>query len=233
MDGKIQAVIFDVSGTLLHLREPVGETYARFAKVHGVVVPADRLTEAFGRIFAAAPANVYPGEPLWKAEALERQWWSVLVRDTFRAADQMVRFEDFDTFCDSLWSHYAGTEAWELAPAAREMLREIASGSRQVAILSNFDQRLRRLLLAFELHEIFDAITTPADAGAAKPERQIFDVCLKRLGIPGHRAVYVGDHPENDFDGAASAGLHPIDVTLFESLAELPAALDALEKELA
>lgn len=232
MDGKIQAVIFDAAGTLLHLREPVGETYARLAAQFGVATPATRLTEAFGRVFAAAPPNVYPGEPLWRSAALERAWWKTLVRDTFRAADQMVRFDDFDGFFDTVWETYAGAGAWSVAVGAEAALDTLAAGGRQLAILSNFDQRLRPLLRALGLHERFDAITTPADAGAAKPEKQIFDVCLKRLGLPGHRTVYVGDHPDQDVAGARSAGLHPFDVNALTTLADLPAALEAFEKEL-
>jgi putative hydrolase of the HAD superfamily len=231
--GRIQAVIFDAAGTLLRLREPVGETYARFAKAHGVDVPAGRLDEAFARVFAAAEPNVHPGQPLYRAEALERVWWHERVRETFRAADQMVRFGDFDAYFDEIWSHYASKDAWELAAGTREALHAITAGGRRVAVLSNFDQRLRGLLRSFDLDEIFEVVTTPADSGAAKPERQIFDVCLKRLGLGGHRAAYVGDRAEEDLDGARNAGMHPINVTRLSSLTELPAVLDALEKELA
>ena len=232
-DGRIQAVIFDAAGTLLRLREPVGQTYARFAKAHGADVPPSRIDEAFARVFKAAPPNLHAGEPIWRSESLERTWWQDRVRETFRAADQMVRFDDFDAFFDEVWEHYAGAGAWELAAGTREALTTISENGRRLAVLSNFDQRLRPLLAAFDLGDFFEAVTTPADAGAAKPDRQIFDVCLKRLGLGGHRAAYVGDDPADDHDGARQAGLHPIDVTRFSSLLELPAALDALEKELA
>ena len=231
-DGRIQAVAFDAAGTLLRLREPVGETYSRFAKTHGVDVPAGRLDESFARVFRAAPPNLHAGEPIWRSEALERAWWHDRVRETFRSADQMVRFDEFDLFFAEVWDHYAGAGAWELAAGTREALTSISKSGRLLAVLSNFDHRLRPLLASFELADFFEAITTPADAGAAKPDRRIFDVCLKRLGLGGHRVAYVGDDPSDDHEGAQLAGLHPIDVTRFSSLTELPAALDALEKEL-
>ena len=229
----IQAVIFDAAGTLIRLAEPVGDTYARVAKAHGVDVPAARLDEAFARVFAGAPANVHPGEPLWRAEGLERGWWFDRVRETFRAADQMVHFDDFDAFFDAVWTHFGSADAWQPAPGTQHALDALAERRIALGIVSNFDQRLRPLLAALDLHEPFDAITTPAEAGAAKPERRIFDVCLKRLGKGAHRALYVGDDPEEDVAGARAAGLHALDVTTLGSLAELPSALDALEKELA
>ena len=231
-NGRIQAVIFDAAGTLILLREPVGETYARIALEHGVEVSAGRLDEAFQRVFAAAEPNVHPGEPLWRAERLEREWWHQRVRESFRAADQMLRFDDFDGYFDAVWSHYASAEAWGPAPGAAAALETLAEAGRLIAVLSNFDQRLRGLLRAFDLHEPFDAITTPADAGAAKPDRRIFDVCLKRLGTVRHRSVYVGDRYDEDIEGARAAGIHAIDVADLSSLAALPEAIDALEKEL-
>ncbi len=226
-------MIFDAAGTLLLLRDPVGESYARIARAPGVDGPAGRLDGAFQRVFDAASPNVHPGEPLWRAERLERDWWHARVRETFRAADQMARFDDFDAFFDDVWSYYADPQAWQPAPGAAAAVETLGESGRTIAVLSNFDQRLRGLLRAFDLDEPFHAITTPADAGAAKPDPRIFDVCLKRLGTPGHRAVYVGDRVDQDVDGARAAGLYAIDVADLSSLAALPEAIDALEKELA
>lgn len=229
----IQAVIFDVAGTLLRVRQPVGDTYAREARDFGVDVPGARLDEAFRRVFEAAPANVHPGTSMAAAAVLERRWWWERVRETFRAADGTARFTDFEAYFDRLWRHYGSVRAWELAPGARDCLDQLAERGYLLAVLSNFDQRLRGLLRDLELHALFEAITLPADAGAAKPERQIFDICLKRLGVANHRCVYVGDRAEEDLKSSKAAGLHPIDVASLATLLELPARVEALEKELA
>ena len=234
----IQAVIFDAAGTLIRTCEPVGEVYSRVAREYGAEVPASRLDEAFGRVFAAAPPNVHPGETLARSAVLERHWWRERVRETFRAADGTARFnapggKGFDDYFERLWNHYASARAWELLPGARAALDDLAERRLMVAILSNFDQRLRPLLRELDLHHLFEAVTLPADAGAAKPDRQIFDVCLKRLGVANHRCVYVGDRAREDIQGSKTSGLHPIDVGQLATLAELPARVEALEKELA
>jgi len=227
---RIQAVVFDAVGTLLHLREPVGETYARRAAQAGVTLPASRLEEAFGRVLAAAPPAVHPGTPLAGAASLERAWWRERVRETFRAADGVARFTDFDAFFEGLWEYYAGAAAWSVARGARPALRQLRAAGLRLAVLSNFDQRLRGLLRALELHAFFDTVTLPSDAGAAKPDRAIFDVCLKRLGLAGHRAVYVGDRAEEDLRGARAAGMAAIDVKELATLEDVPARIEALEK---
>ena len=49
-------MLFDAAGTLIELREPVGETYARVARKHGLALPPDRLEAAFRVAFTTAPA---------------------------------------------------------------------------------------------------------------------------------------------------------------------------------
>ncbi len=229
MTRRIQAALFDVAGTLLLLREPVGVCYARIARSHGVTLPAARLDEAFARVFAAAPANVHPGQPMWKSARLEREWWRARLRETFRAADQSVCFNNFNTFYDEVWAHYASPAAWRVADGAREALSKLAASGVLLGALSNFDQRLRPLLTAFELHACFDAVTTPADAGAAKPDRAIFDVCLKRLNTPAPRALYIGNQAAGDIEAARAAGLHAIAVEQIQSLAALPDEVARIE----
>jgi putative hydrolase of the HAD superfamily len=229
---RIQAVLFDAAGTLIHLRESVGTTYARSAAEVGVTVPASRLDEAFNRVIAAAPPNVHPGETEERAAELERVWWHQRVHETFRAADGMALFDDFATFFERLFDHFATAEAWGLAEGTEACLEGLAKRRVALAVLSNFDQRLRGILRHLGIHHHFDAVTLPADAGAAKPERQIFDVCLKRLGVPGHRVVYVGDRHEEDVLAAKAAGMGAIDVATLPDLGALPATIDAMEEEL-
>jgi FMN phosphatase YigB (HAD superfamily) len=46
---RIRAIVFDVGGTLIYPADPVGETYARFARAHGVKLAAEATTAAFRR----------------------------------------------------------------------------------------------------------------------------------------------------------------------------------------
>jgi len=229
---RILAVVFDAVGTLLVPSEGVGETYARLARAHGVALPPGRLQEAFARVLAAAPPNVHPGVPPGVAADRERGWWRERVRETFRAADGMARFDDFEAFFGRLWSHYAEAPAWRLQAGVKRCLDGLAARGLRLGVLSNFDQRLRRLLGALGLAERFEVVTLPADAGAAKPERAIFDACLARLGLGAGRVLYVGDHPTRDVAAAEQAGWLALDASAFPDLAALPAAVDRLEQEL-
>jgi putative hydrolase of the HAD superfamily len=224
-------VLFDAAGTLLLFRESVGETYRTFALDFGVDLPATRIREAFGRVLAHADPMVFPGEPRERRRSLERKWWWHRVRSTFRAADSAAHFTDFDAYFDRLWRHYASGAAWLLAPGTREALDALRARRVPMGVVSNFDHRLPNILQELEIIDYFETVTTPAEAGAAKPDRRIFEAALEGLGDPSGRAVYVGDRAVEDVAGALEAGLLPIPVTSLATLAELPARIDALEQE--
>ncbi|MEN8183583.1 MAG: HAD-IA family hydrolase [Myxococcota bacterium] len=225
--ARLRAVLFDAAGTLIELKEPVGETYARVARRHGACVPAGRLEDGFRRIFAAAPAMVFPGAPPAEAALRERAWWREVVRGTFRAADQQEELSDFEACFAELWRHYGSPGAWRARPGAAAVLRTLRSRGLALAILSNFDQRLPPLLAALGLAAELDAVVLPAHAGVAKPDRRIFEHALTRLGVPAAEAVYVGDDADADLAGAHGAGLAAIDVKSLATLEALPSRLEA------
>ena len=226
----LRAVLFDATGTLIELRESVGERYARTAARHGVSLPAWRIDDAFRRVVARAAPRVFPettGDPRASRER-ERDWWRMVVRDTFRATDQTVRFPDFEAFFEELFEGYAGAGAWALRPGARETLQRLHDRDLRLGVVSDFDHRLTRILEELEIAEFFQAVVLPGPEGLAKPSPEPFENALEALGVSAPEAVYVGDDPERDLAGARAAGLAALDVRELADLTELPARLATL-----
>lgn len=220
---NFRAVMLDAVGTLIRLREPVGATYARVAREHGVAIPAWRLDDAFARVVRAA-APMPPGD-----DAAERAWWRDRVREVFRAADQMQRFGDFEACFDALFAHYARADAWVAAPDAAGAIEALRAAGRRVAIASNFDHRLPAILAGLGLAP--DLVWLPRDAGTAKPDPAFFARACERLGVAPAAAVAVGDDAARDLEAARRAGLAAIDVASLASLGALPARIEALERK--
>ena len=55
-----------------------------------------------------------------------------------------------------------------------------------------------------------DALVVSEEAGVAKPDPQIFEIALDRLGVDRVETVMVGDSWPNDIAGAAAAGLRTV-----------------------
>ena len=223
-----EAVLFDAAGTLIHPSEPIGETYARAAGRQGAEISAWRIQDAFGRVFRSAPPMVFPDLAPDDVPARERAWWFDVVRSTFLAADSAVRPADFDALFEELWSHFAEPASWQLAPGVEPALEALRRAGLRLAVASNFDARLVALLEGKGLARHLDAVVLPLHAGACKPDPRFFAHALEAVGCPAERAVYVGDDPALDLEGARAAGLRAIDATGLATLAELPARIEEL-----
>jgi putative hydrolase of the HAD superfamily len=208
----VLAVLFDAAGTLVHLREPVGETYARIARRHGVDVAPGPLAAAFGAALRSPPPMVFPGLPREKVVACEREWWRSLVRDVFRRAGAEASFADFERFFEELFIHFASPGAWRPGAGARDALSALRWRGGRTGVVSNFDCRLHGILAGLGLRALLDVVVLPSDAGAAKPDARIFHFALDRLGVAPARALYVGDDADQDVAGARAAGMLAIDV---------------------
>ena len=221
-----RAALFDAVGTLIHLREPVGDTYARLAREHGIELSAPAIQAAFGRRLRSAPPMVFPGLDAAQVRAAERAWWRALVRGVFTDAGAGEPLE-FEPCFDRLFDHFARAAAWRCADGAAGLLRTLRRGGRRTGMVSNFDHRLRPLLGELGLAALLEVVVLPADAGAAKPDRRIFAVALERLAVRADEAVYVGDDAEDDLHGAERAGLRAIDVRAVSHLNDLAALIEA------
>jgi putative hydrolase of the HAD superfamily len=91
----------------------------------------------------------------------------------------------------------------ELFPEARPALTALRKRYTLIAV-TNGNADLRKI----GVDDLFDDHISAAMAGAAKPDRSIFDAAVSAGGAGAHETVHVGDHPLNDVHGAREAGLH-------------------------
>jgi putative hydrolase of the HAD superfamily len=203
----VRAVSFDAAGTLFTLREPVGTTYARLARRHGIIAAPATLERGFRRSLGNAPPLAFPRTPYRALRAREARWWRGIVDGAFAAA---ISSTVPDPLFQALFAHYARAGAWRIAPGARSLLRGLRARGIRVAVVSNFDSRIGGILDGLGLAQFLDAIVFSSAAGAAKPAPAIFRQALATLGVRPAEAVHVGDDPIADVAGARGAGLGAI-----------------------
>jgi len=86
-----------------------------------------------------------------------------------------------------------------------------------VALLSNIDERLARLIREFNLYEPFTPCLLSCEIGVEKPNPRAYEILLERLNLPSADVVFIDDKVEN-VDEAKKMG---IDAILFESCEQL------------
>ena len=197
-------ISFDAAGTLIQVREPVGKTYAQFAKRHGIVVEEAALKQAFRSVWGGLDVPLWPEGTCSPDD--DRSWWRGLVGQVFAlAAVAPVPEATLDPLFDELYSHFALPEAWTVFDDVLPALTDLARDHR-LCVLSNFDRRLRSVLSGHGLDRFFEHIILSSEVGAAKPHQRMFDTALQLMNAGAVTSWHVGDDLRCDVQGAKSGG---------------------------
>src|SRR5262245_51871311 len=171
----IKAVYFDAAGTLFKPARRVGESYAAIAEKYGKKVSPSDLFERFHVCFDGAPRLAFPGAPSGEIDRLERDWWRSLVNRVF---EPFGRFDRFEEYFAELFDYFAEPKAWALFPEVRETLSMLKQRDVKLAVISNFDSRLLRILEGLGIGSWFSDVFISSRIGYAKPDRRIFEIAL-------------------------------------------------------
>lgn len=215
-------ICFDATGTLIELNESVGEVYHRIALEHGINLPAWRLEDASRRVLRQAPKRGIDGDTVAARRRSEVDWWTERIRETFEATDSTARFDDFPAFAAALFDAYHGAELWRLRAGASGLLTALRDRDWPLAVISNFDHRLPKLLEELNIAGFFELIVIPSESGSIKPERAVFEAVAEALGTPIQSLFYVGDDAKETLEAITSHGIRVFDVHEIPDLEALP-----------
>ncbi len=201
---KIKAVSFDAAGTLIHLAEDVGTSYARVAARFGIRADPSKLGEAFKSVWERTPPPFSQSSAA--NDPTEKHWWHRLVHAVFNESGATLpgRLE-FEEFFETLYLHFEEPGTWVAEEDAKRVLDSVCSGFRCV-VLSNFDSRLRRILSDLGLLDHFERVFLSCELRASKPNPRIFQEVSNALEIRPAEIMHVGDDPICDWEGASAAG---------------------------
>lgn len=204
MKNTIQVIFFDAAGTLIHLAEPVGRSYARIAERFGAQeqwVSEDQFEENFLKIWQSMPART----PIPEArEEDDKDWWRDLV---FQMLSEMNLELSPEPFFEEAYRYFARPQSWKPFPEVETVLETLQRKGFRLGVISNFDSRLFHILDSWNLSHRMERIIVSSRVGADKPHPQIFSYALHAFGVKASEALHVGDHPQEDQAGAEAAGL--------------------------
>jgi putative hydrolase of the HAD superfamily len=203
----IRSVLFDAAGTLLEVAEPVGETYARFARRHGISVDAARLDGSFRRAIRSSPPLAFADRGDVDLPRRECAWWRRVVMASFQGATADTDVSALEPVFDELFAYFATRAAWRVFADVPPAIAELRARGLRLAVVSNFDGRLRTLLADLGLGEQFDAVVLSSECGFAKPDPRIFHAALRAIDARAAATLHVGDSEELDVRAARAAGL--------------------------
>ena len=199
------AVTFDIGGTLLFSDPSPAEIYATHLSRHGRAVRPEEVGPVFAEAWAQMQSRTAPGSDRYSSVAGgERAWWGAFVREVLIRLDHDAPWENL---LDDLYRAFSEDSVWRTYPHARATLDGLAKRGVKMAVISNWDRRLPKMLDALELTDLFEVVTVSSIIGVEKPAPEIFQRTLRELVVASDRTLHVGDSPLEDYTGAENAGL--------------------------
>jgi putative hydrolase of the HAD superfamily len=199
----IKAIFFDAVGTLFRLTKPVGDHYAFVGREVGLDLDAQNLERAFHTAWKQMPQRAAIDGP---REDDDKGWWRELVdRVLDQVAPSLSEF-DRDNFFEIAYEHFAEAGVWELYPEVPGTLEQLQPRF-QLAVISNFDGRLRLILQHLDISKFFSQFFISSELGADKPDPEIYRRAVRLMNIQPKDVLHVGDDPKRDWEAASAAGL--------------------------
>lgn len=186
----IKAALFDLDGTL----------YDRD-------VVAEALFEQQYREFASELGGVTREQFLRDAHEMDEHGHG----EKEAGYEKIVRAWGLDAaLAPRLVEHFWSTYDRLCVPsdATAQLLGELRQRGLKLGVITNGQSiRQRRKLTALGLEGCFDTILVSGEEGVRKPDAEIFRRALARCAVAANEAVFVGDHPVADVEGAHRAGM--------------------------
>jgi epoxide hydrolase-like predicted phosphatase len=181
---SLRAIYFDVGGVLLRTEYQA---------------PREHLAERLNTTYEDLVHIVFESETSARASigdiTTEAHWEAVAQRLRLPASEIKGVREEF----------FAGDV---LDRSLVEFIRTLRPRYK-TGVISNAWPDAHEFLLANKLDEVFDTIVISAEVGVMKPDPQIYQIALDKLGVPAGEAVFVDDTPPN-VEAARAHGMRGI-----------------------
>lgn len=200
---SLKAIFFDAAGTLFYLNGTVGHHYALVGSEVDLALDADQLDLAFYSAWKKMPQRAAIEGP---RENDDKGWWRQLVDLVLDQVAPSLSEFDRDNFFEIAYEHFAEAGVWELYSEVPGVLEKLQPRF-QLAVVSNFDGRLRFILQHLGISKFFARIFLSSEMGADKPDPEIYRRALKLLNLKSNEVLHVGDDAERDWEAATAAGL--------------------------
>ncbi len=203
----LRAITFDATGTLFHSPR-LGRIYSEVLGRHGVEIEARRVEQLVRRVWQEFDCATPMGVDRFSVEqGGARAWWARFLERLCEHAEapRPSRFAAVE-----LYDRFARADSWELFPDVVATLEELCAGEVELAVVSNWDERLPHLLEELGIARYFSEVVFSAEAGFEKPHPGIFESALARLSLEPEEVLHVGDSRRLDVEGAQAIGMRAV-----------------------
>lgn len=203
---KIQAIVFDLYGTLVDINtdEDKNEIYnflSLYLQYYDININSGKLKTAFEN---EKKNNLYSRHETFPEVSFEKVF-DEIVKNAGGTPNSFL-----SKSCCKIF-RIISRNSFQLFPDSIPVLREIKAKGYPIGLVSNaqkvFTPNEMRIL---GLEGYFDHMVFSSRFGITKPDRRLFSICCTMINVKPENAVYIGDNPYNDVKGAKEIGMTSI-----------------------
>jgi putative hydrolase of the HAD superfamily len=206
---RYPVLLLDVGGTLVGPRDSFGAVYGRALAELGHSPDHDRIERSIVATWQQMDEANPSGEDRYsRFPGGEAEYWLQFARGVLdRAFDGRLPEDTATRVLPRIREAFLHPSAWTVFADVRPALDRLADEGVRMAVVSNWDSNLPRVLEMLELTEYFETVVVSHLEGVEKPNPQLFHRAVERMGAEPGEALHVGDVPELDLAGAEAAGI--------------------------
>ncbi|KAM7270139.1 hypothetical protein ACFE04_029353 [Oxalis oulophora] len=155
-----KALLVDAVGTLLAPSQPMAQIYREIGEKYGVEYTESEILNRYRWAY----------QQPWGGSRLRyvndgKPFWQYIVSSSTGCSDSQ--------YFEELYNYYTTNKAWHLCdPEAEKVFLALRKAGVKIAVVSNFDTRLRPVLRALNCDHWFDAVAVSAEVSCTKNWRQ-------------------------------------------------------------
>jgi putative hydrolase of the HAD superfamily len=196
-----KAVFFDAGGTLIHVD---------YDRVGRAVWPTGRRALRSEWLAAEYAGRAAIEEAMMRGDApTDSSRWGVFFRAML--SEMGIDPEGFELVAPRIVAEHQRSHLWCVSgPEIARALADLRRAGYFVAVISNADGTVERLLDQVGLTSHLSFVIDSGLVDVEKPDPRIFQMALERAGVKAEESYYVGDLYPVDVTGARAAGLEPV-----------------------
>jgi HAD superfamily hydrolase (TIGR01549 family) len=188
---NVDAVIFDMDGTLVDTNAIHVESWRRAFHRLGLEIDEDRIMAEIGK------------------------GGDMLVPSILDEEAEAAHGEELRDYCCQEFLSMAGSQSIQAFPSATELLQSLREHGIKTAIATSATQEHLDAIqrsAGYDFQGAVDAVVTATDAEKSKPEPDIVLAAVEKLGVAKERCIMIGDTP-HDAEACRRAGVSFVGLT--------------------
>lgn len=224
-----ECFFFDAGNTLIRLHPSREELLLEIVREHGMDTTLGQLKVAFmlnDHMLDKGGFTVMPSGDRW-------QFWILYTEKLLESIG--LETNGVQEMARSVAGAFCSPKSWTTFQDVFPTLERLRRGGCRMAVISNAELGLRRILEDLGIAGFFETIVMSEELGVEKPDPTIFQEALERVDVAPEKCVHTGDMIEADVKGARSVGITPVwldrqrlgkytpEMMRIDTLADLPA----------